>query len=110
MRSECKRLRDDAKGLSKQLKEQVNILLKSKKISNKLEKLMDKYQLKEKTDEMTKIKLVDRVAAKRDLKEKLLKEVEGLRTSTSQYNRVARIDKKDIHNIVNKIKSKLGNK
>jgi hypothetical protein len=109
MKAEWKRLRDDTQVLSKRLKDQVNVLLKSKTISNKLDDIMKKYQIKMKTDEMSKIRLVDRVAAKRELKNKLFKEVEGLRTASSNYSRVAKINKDDIKNIVNKIKSKLGN-
>lgn len=109
MKAECKRLRDGAKVLSKQLNDQVNVLLKSKTVSNKLDDIMKKYQIKMKTDEMSKIRLVDRVAAKRELKNKLFKEVQGLRTASSNYNRVAKINKNDIKNIVSKIKSKLGN-
>jgi hypothetical protein len=62
-----------------------------------------------KKDALKKIKLVDRVEIKKQLKSKLLKEVEGLRTNGNEFNMVSKVDPSDLLKIVKNIKKKLGN-
>ena len=53
---------------------------------------------------LKKIKLVDRVEIKNELKAKLLREVEGLRTNGNQFSHVSKVDPSDLLQIVKQIK------
>ena len=55
------------------------------------------------------IPLTDRVQIKNELKAKLLREVEGFRTSGTQFTSVTKLDHSDLLKIVKQIKKKLGN-
>jgi len=48
------------------------------------------------------------VQIKKELKAKLMREVEGLRTSGTEYENVAKVDQEDLKKIVTKIKKSLG--
>jgi len=103
-----KRIQFEAKGISSIISKEVNNLLKAKGVGQKLNNLLQKYTLKLKKDALSKIGLVDRVEIKKELKEKLAREVEGFRTSGSQYAYVSKVDPSDLKRIVGQIKKKLG--
>lgn len=108
MLMEIDRLKNDAKSYAQQIGVHINDFVHTKQIGDKLEKLMKKYEVKMKRDELMKIRLADRVQIRKELKEKLLKEVEGLRTLGNQYANVNKVRKSDMLKIVNQIKKKLG--
>jgi len=83
-------------------------LLSTKRIGVKLEKLLQKYTKKIQHDKLAALPLIDRVQIKKELKAKLMREVEGLRTSGTEYENVAKVDQEDLKKIVTKIKKSLG--
>jgi len=53
---------------------------------------------------LSKLKLVDRVAVKKQLKDKLIKEIQGFRTRPTAYKDLVKVSKKSIDDIVKKVK------
>jgi len=105
---EKKRIHAEAKGITSLVTQEVNNLLKAKGVGQKLNNLLQKYTLKLKKEALSQIGLVDRVEIKRELKAKLAQEVEGFRTSGTQYAYVSKVDPVDLKRIVNQVKKKLG--
>jgi len=70
--------------------------------------LLQKYTLKVQHDQLSKFKLADRVTIRKELKQKLMREVQGLRTSGTEYHNVAKVDSADMKKIIKDIKKKLG--
>lgn len=99
----------ESQKIAKEIQEQVASLVKAKSIGQKLDKLLNLYQVKMKKEKLAKIKLVDRVEIKKQLKEKLLKEAEGFRIAGNQYTKVDQINPEDLGKILEKVESKLGN-
>ena len=54
------------------------------------------------------MKLADVITIKNQLRKKLSKEIRGIRTSSSSYAEVKKVDPRDIKSIVKQIKMKLG--
>ena len=69
--------------------------------------LLDKYSEKLKKDKVTKLSLVDRVAAKNQLKDKLIAEIQGLRTRETSYTELTKVNKRVIENIVKDVRKQL---
>jgi hypothetical protein len=82
-------------------------LMKSKAISNKLEALLKKYELKVKKDQLDQNMVVDREQFKRELKQKILREVEGIRSFGHKESLLSKVNQKDLNKIIKKIKKKL---
>lgn len=101
------RLRDETKSLTKNIAAEMDNLLKNKSIANKLENLLKKYSLKVKKDQFEESKVVDREQLKRELKEKILREVQGLRTFSNKESLLSKVNQKELNKIIKKIKSKL---
>lgn len=70
---------------------------------------MTKYEQKLKKDKASKLKLTDRVEVKKQLKDKLIKEIQGFRTKPSDYLELLKVDKSSIKGIVKEIKRQLDN-
>ena len=105
---EKKRLREEAKRLGKSLAAEMENLLKSKSISSKLDSLLKKYSFKVEKDQLAKSKVVDREQIKKELKQKILREVQGLRSFSNKESLLSKVDQKDLNKVINKIKNKLG--
>lgn len=82
-------------------------LIKSKRIANKLDGLLKKYDLKVKKDHLVQSKVVDREQFKKELKEKILREVEGIRSFGHKESLLSKVNQKDLNKIIKKIKKKL---
>jgi len=78
--------------------------------SIKLSDLLKGYERKLKADETAKLKLVDSVVVKRQLKNKLIKEVQGFRTRPSAYQALSGVSPKSLKETVDKVKALLGYK
>ncbi len=74
----------------------------------KLSNLNNYYQTKLKTSELSKLKLSDTIIIKNKLKEKILKEIQGIRTSPNQYQELDKVNQIDIQIIMKDIKLSLG--
>jgi len=108
LKSEKKRLQEDSQKITKQIQEQIASLVKAKSISQSLDNLLNKYTVKMKKAELSKIKLVDRVEIKKQLKEKLLREVEGFRNAGNQFTKIKDVDPADLSKIIKEIEHRLG--
>jgi len=108
LRQEKSRLKEDFHKVTKSVSSELQNLLDTKRVGQKLEGLLKKYTRKIQHDKIAALPLIDRVQIKRELKEKLLREVEGLRTSGTQYENVAKVDREDLKKMTTKIKKSLG--
>ena len=54
------------------------------------------------------MKLTDRMEVKKQLKNKIFREVEGFRDNGKKYTLLREVSKGDLHKILNKIKARLG--
>ena len=77
--------------------------MKSKSIANKLDVLLKNYDLKVKKDQLEQSKVVDREQFKRELKEKILREVEGIRSFGHKESLLSKVNQKDLNKIIKKI-------
>lgn len=66
---------------------------------------MNKYSKRLKG--LNQLRIADKVLLKKQLKDKLIKEIEGFRTSPSQYKELINVDPKIVENVVKKIKKAL---
>jgi len=108
LNSEKRRLKGESKNITNLVSREIQQLLTAKGVGMKLNNLLQKYTMKLKRDQLSKLKLVDRVQIKNELKAKLSKEVEGFRTAGSEYLDVEKVDPIDLKRIVTQIKKKLG--
>ena len=61
-----------------------------------------------KKDAATKMKLVDRIAVKKQLKNKIFREVEGFRNTGNEFTLVNKVSKDTMKKLVGQIKNRLG--
>jgi enoyl-CoA hydratase/carnithine racemase len=72
--------------------------------------LLKGYERKLKADETAKLKLVDSVVVKKQLKDKLIKEIQGFRTRPTAYQALSGISQKSLKETVDKVKAALNYK
>jgi hypothetical protein len=97
----------ESKSIKKDLLASTNSLLSAKSASLSLSAILKRYQKRLEGDKLAKLKLTDRVEVKNQLKDKLIKEIQGFRTSPAAYKELLKVEKGSIDNIVKQIKSKL---
>jgi hypothetical protein len=97
----------ESKHIKKELLAETNSLLAAKSASLSLSAILKRYQKRLEGDKLAKLKLTDRVEVKNQLKDKLIKEIEGFRTSPAAYKELLKVERGSIDNIVKQIKSKL---
>jgi hypothetical protein len=107
IRNSRKHLIDEAKKVKKSIAGLTNGLLDSKDTSLALNAILGKYEARLARDKVSKLKLVDRVEAKNQLKNKLIAEIEGLRTRATSFPELLKVDKTVIAHIVADIKKQL---
>jgi len=96
--------------LGESIKQDLEKLLRIKKISEKLEAVLQKYEDKAIKDSTGMApRLADEITMKEDLKDKLHKEVQGLRTSEYDYGLLKDINPYSLKQIRDEIRSKLRN-
>lgn len=95
--------------MESEVKKEIKELLKSKEAGVKLETLLTRYTLKIKKDQMSKINLIDSAEIKNQLKDNIYREVQGLRSSGSNFNLLSKVDKHDLIKMVHDIKKELKN-
>lgn len=69
--------------------------------------ILQRYQRKLSEDQRQKLKLTDRVVVKNELKDKLIKEIEGFRTRPTSYKELLKVDRSSVDAIVKKVKAAL---
>lgn len=73
-----------------------------------LSNVLNRYQIQIKKDNASKLKLTDRIEVKKQLKNKIFREVEGFRNTGKEFTMLRKVSKGDMHRIVNQIKARLG--
>lgn len=103
------RLIKEAKELKEAVRDNLSDLLQSKKLAIRLNNLVRKYEKKivedEKADSM---KLADEITVKEMLKDKLHRELQGLRVSNSEYQELDQANPDDIDKIRKQILATIG--
>lgn len=74
----------------------------------KLTNLNNYYTTKIKRDQLSSLKLSDVITVKNLLRNKILKEIQGLRTASSDYAELDNVNPQDIQIIMKEIKVQLG--
>lgn len=82
--------------------------VKYNRVALKLSNLNNYYSTKIKRDQLSELKLSDVITYKNILREKLHKEIQGFRTSPSQYQELEKINANDIEIIMKNVQLGLG--
>ena len=70
--------------------------------------VLNKYTIQIKMDNASKLKLSDRIEIKKQLKNKIFRELEGFRNTGKDFTLLNKVDKGDMNRIVNQVKARLG--
>ena len=70
--------------------------------------VLAKYEVKLKKSQFSKLKLSDVITLKNKIKKKLYREIQGLRTSSSNFSEIKNLNPNDLKRIIKQIKNKLG--
>jgi len=97
----------DAKRFKSELISETDKLLSAKSSSLSLINVLNRYTKRLSADKSAQLKLTDKVSVKNELKDKLIKEIEGFRTRPAAYQDLLRVDKGQIDGIVREIKKRL---
>jgi len=103
-----KKLEAELEALKSNLQKEIDKILEAKEVSVLLNNLLFKYENEINKQKDAKFKIADEVTLKNMLKEKLYKEIQGFRTSPSQYEELNKVKPEDINNVISQIKNKLG--
>ena len=83
--------------------------MESKKLAVRLHNLITKYEKRAREAEKSQnMRLADQITVKELLKDKIHREIQGLRVSPSQYTELEQVNPVDIDNISREIVNKLG--
>jgi hypothetical protein len=102
-----KRLVEESKQLSEQINAELKELLDAKELAINLNAVISKYNEKLHRDQISQLRLADIVTVKNMLRDKLLRETQGFRTSNSDYKDLEKVNPEDIVKVINQIKLKL---
>ena len=69
---------------------------------------MNRYTIQLKKEAASKLKLTDRIEVKKQLKNKIFREVEGFRNTGKEFTMLKKVSKGDMNRILNQIKARLG--
>jgi hypothetical protein len=100
-------LKQDAKLLRKGVQKETSDLLSAKSSSLNLSIILKNYEERLRKDKVAHLKLADRVLVKNQLKNKLIKEIQGFRTRPSDYKELLNVDKTTVKAVVQSIRSQL---
>lgn len=103
------KLKDESKQIGARISKEVNNLVRAKKVGLKLEEILENFTEKIKKVQIKKAKTADKSKIKKQLKEKLLRDLQGLRTFKNQFNLLSKVDQRDLAKITKQIRTKLGN-
>ncbi len=99
----------ETKVIGSRIGRQVNNLIKAKRVGLKLENLLESYTEKLKDAQLKKATTADKSKIKKQLKEKLIRDFQGLRTFKNQFSLLSKLDQKDLAKITREIRNKLAN-
>lgn len=100
------RLSDDARKLGNSVRVAVGDLFKAKELAIRMNHLLLRYE--EKLDkEKMRLSIPQEVEIKRQLEEKLIRELEGIRTAPDQFSALDNANPADLEHIIAMVKGKL---
>ncbi len=108
MNKQKSKLKGETKVIGARITKEINKLVKAKRVGLKLEGLLENYTEKLKVAQLKKAKTADKSKIKKQLKEKLARDFQGLRTFKNQFDLLSKVDQKDLEKITKQIKNKLG--
>jgi len=73
-----------------------------------MDNILNHYDKYISSREFEKLKLVDLVEVKNQLKVKLMRELQGLRSSTNEFKVLRKVNQEDIQHVIEEIKGELG--
>ena len=77
------------------------------RVALNMNSILAKYENKLKKSQMSRLKLSDVIIIKKKLIKKLIKEVQGFRTSSNNYKELLKVSGNDVKRIIRKIKKEL---
>lgn len=87
----------------------IDDLMGSKKLAIRLNNLVHKYEKRAQDGEQAKLlKLADEITVKDLIKEKIHREIQGLRSSPTQFQELEIVNKDDISRVTKEVLNKLG--
>jgi hypothetical protein len=102
------RLDSEIEGISNKIVKNVEDILQAKEVGNRLNSVLNHYENTIRQNEACKLNLVDVVEIKKQLKIKLLKEIDGIRTSDNDFKVLQKVNQKDLKRVIKQIKKKIG--
>jgi len=103
-----KKLAAEVEALKSNIQKEIDSILQAKEVSVLLHNLLIKYEAEINNQRDSQFKIADQVTLKNLLKEKLYKEIQGFRTSSSEYEELNKVKPEDINDVISQIKQKLG--
>jgi predicted house-cleaning noncanonical NTP pyrophosphatase (MazG superfamily) len=103
-----KKLAAEVQALKDNVQKEIDKILEAKEVSVLLNNLLFKYEVEINNQRESQFKIADEVTLKNLLKEKLYKEIQGFRTSSSDYEELNKVKPEDINDVITQIKHKLG--
>ena len=104
-----KRLEKDALAIQQTIAGRMKELLFAKEVALKLTNLNNYYTTQIKRTKLSGLKLSEVISVKKLLREKIMKEVQGLRTASADYADLDKINKADVELVMKKINFELKN-
>jgi len=108
LKSGLKRLDQEINTLGNKIQNTVKDVLAAKEVGNTLHNVLNHYETTLRYNEASKLKLVDVIEIKKQLKVKLLKEMQGIRTSDNDFKALLQVNPRDLKRVIREIKGKLG--
>lgn len=103
------RLTKEVKELKEAISNNIAELMESKKAAIRLNNLIHKYEQKVITDQKSvALKLADEITLKELLKDKIHRELQGMRVSSSEYKELDQVNSDDIRRITTEVIKKIG--
>lgn len=103
------RLLKEINEIKETLLKDIDDLMGSKKLAIRLNNLVLKYEKRAQDGEQAKLlKLADEITVKDLIKEKIHREIQGLRSSPTQFQELEIVNKDDISRVTKEVLNKLG--
>lgn len=103
------RLLQEAKDIKDTLIQELDDLLEAKKLALRINNVVNKYEKRARDTEKAKsLKLADEITVKELLKDKLHRQIQGLRLANSDYRELDQVDESVMDKIMDEILEKLG--
>jgi len=103
-----KRLNAQIGEIKKRIHHAVGGIVQAKNTGILMDNILNHYDKYISSREFEKLKLVDLVEVKNQLKVKLMRELQGLRSSTNEFKVLRKVNQEDIQHVIEEIKGELG--